>query len=148
MAVSPSSCPPIRFATLYSLRGTRLPPDRPPRYNGAPGQDFTACRVEEDGTRAIALLRWGLVPSWALDARTGSRLINVRAETVHDKPSFRTAFRSRRCLLPADGWFEWQRGPGAAAKKSCAQRPQEAFLDRGWTPSTPGFVAAAATVEA
>ena len=73
-----------------------------------PGQDFTACRVDEDGTRAIALLRWGLVPSWARDARAGTRLINARAETVHNKPSFRAAFRSRRCLLPADGWFEWQ----------------------------------------
>ena len=93
---------------MYSLRGTPLPPDRPPRYNDAPGQDFTACRVEEDGTRAIALLRWGLVPSWARDARAGNRLINARAETVHNKPSFRAAFRSRRCLLPVDGWFEWQ----------------------------------------
>ena len=73
-----------------------------------PGQDFTVCRVEEDGARAIVRLRWGLVPSCASDARTGSRLINARAESVHYKPSFRAAFRLRRCLLPVDGWFEWQ----------------------------------------
>ena len=102
-----------QICDLYRLRGTPLLPDRPPRYNGAPGQDFTACRVDQDGRRAIARLRWGLLPSWAHDARTGSRLINARAESVHYKPSFRAAFRLRRCLLPVDGWFEWQhRGRG------------------------------------
>ena len=99
---------PDQIGELYRVRGTPLTPDRQPRYNGAPGQDFTACRVEEHGARAIAVLRWGLVPSWARDARTGSRLINARAESVHYKPSFRAAFRSRRCLLPVGGWFEWQ----------------------------------------
>ena len=79
-----------------------LPPDRRPHYNGAPGQEFTACRVEEDGARSIVRLRWGFAPSWARDARMGSRLINARAETVHYKP----AFRSLRCLLTGDGWFE------------------------------------------
>ena len=104
---------PDQIGELYGVRGTPLPPDRHPRYNGAPGQDFTACRVEKDGAREIDRLRWGLVPSWARDARTGSRLINARAETVHYKPSFRAAFRLRRCLLPVDGWFEWQhRGRG------------------------------------
>ena len=86
----------------------QLSPDQPPRYNGAPGQVFTACRVEQHGARAIARLRWGLVPSWSRDASTGSRLINARAESVHFKPSFRAAFRRRRCLLPVNGWFEWQ----------------------------------------
>ena len=104
---------PDQIGELYGVRGTPLPPDRPPRYNGAPGQDFTACRVAQHGARAIARLRWGLVPYWAQDARTGSRLINARAESVHYKPSFRAAFRLRRCLLPVDGWFEWQqRGRG------------------------------------
>jgi len=99
---------PDQIGELYGVQTTPLPPDRKPRYNGAPGQDFSACRVEPDGARAIAQLRWGLVPSWARDARTGSRLINARAESVHFKPSFRAAFRLRRCLLPVDGWFEWQ----------------------------------------
>ncbi len=94
---------------LYSLRGPELPLNLQPRYNGAPSQDFAACRLDEDGNRAIAQLRWGLVPSWARNVRMGTRLINARAETVHDKPSYGAAFRSRRCLVPANGWFEWKR---------------------------------------
>ncbi len=98
--------PSEQICDLYSVRGTPLPPNRRARYNGAPGQNFTACRLDEDSTRKFALLRWGLVPSWARDAKIASRLINARSETVHSKPSFRAAFRSRRCLIPADGWFE------------------------------------------
>ncbi len=96
-----------RIHDLYSLTG--LPLNLQPRYNGAPAQDFAVCRLDEDGNRAIAQLRWGLVPSWARDVRMGNRLINARSETVHAKPSFGAAFRSRRCLVPADGWFEWRR---------------------------------------
>ena len=92
---------PDRIGGLYGVWATPLPPDRPPRYNGAPGQDFSACRLEQDGARTFVRLRWGLVPSWSRDARTGSRLINARAESVHFKPSFRAAFRLHRCLLPA-----------------------------------------------
>ncbi|MDE0436304.1 MAG: SOS response-associated peptidase family protein, partial [Bryobacterales bacterium] len=73
---------PDRIGELYGLRAMPLSPDRKPRYNGAPGQDFSACRVEQDGARAIVRLRWGLVPSWARDTRTGSWLINARAESV------------------------------------------------------------------
>lgn len=93
---------------LYALTPTPPPLNLQPRYNGAPAQYFAACRLDESSNRAIAQLRWGLVPSWAQDVRMGTRLINARAETVHNKPSFRAAFRSRRCLVPADGWFEWQ----------------------------------------
>ena len=104
---------PDQMGELYDVRVTPLPPDQPRRYNGAPRQDFSACRVEQDGARAIVRLRWGLIPSWAQDDKTGSRLINARAESVHYKPLFRAAFRLRRCLLPVDGWFEWQtRGRG------------------------------------
>lgn len=99
---------PEQIGDLYGAQATPLPPDQKPRYNGAPGQDFSACRLNQDGSRTIVRLRWGLVPSWARDARTGSRLINARAESVHYKPSFRAAFRLRRCLLPVNGWFEWQ----------------------------------------
>ena len=77
------------------------------RYNGAPTQEFAACRIDESGNREISVLRWGLVPFWAKDVSIASRLINARAESVHSKPSFRTAFRKRRCLVPANGWFEW-----------------------------------------
>ena len=94
---------------LYGLTPPALPLDLPPRYNGAPTQDFAACRLDDTGRRVITRLRWGLVPSWATDVGIGARLINARAETVHDKPAYRAAFRARRCLVPANGWFEWQR---------------------------------------
>ncbi len=95
--------------TLYTLPDSIQDLDPEPRYNGAPTQEFVLCRLDENGTRSISSLRWGLVPSWAKDARIGARLINARAETVHQKPAFRSAFRSRRCLIPANGWFEWRR---------------------------------------
>ncbi|HEY0575251.1 MAG TPA: SOS response-associated peptidase [Pseudonocardia sp.] len=70
--------------------------------------------VDEARTeRSVRVLRWGLVPSWAKDPSGGSRMINARAETAADKPSFRAALAARRCLLPADGWYEWRRGSGA-----------------------------------
>lgn len=76
-----------------------------PRYNIAPTQPVALVRDPE--TKAIELFRWGLVPSWAKDISIGSRMINARAESVHEKPSFRNAFKSRRCLILADGFFEW-----------------------------------------
>jgi len=82
-----------------------------PRYNIAPGTEILAVRTV-DGVRAAALLRWGLVPSWAKDAALGARMINARAETVAEKPAFRAAFRRRRCLVPASGFYEWQARPG------------------------------------
>ena len=82
----------------------------PPRYNIAPTQILPVIRAESDGSgRLLERMRWGLVPSWAKDLSIGARLINARAETVADKPSFRSAFRKRRCLVPADGYFEWQK---------------------------------------
>ena len=94
---------------LYGVTQPALPLDLPPRYNGAPTQDFAACRLDDTGRHVITRLRWGLVPSWATDVGIGVRLINARAETVCDKPAYRAAFRARRCLVPANGWFEWQR---------------------------------------
>ena len=94
---------------LYQLPESARPLHLQPRYNGAPVQDFAVCRLDEDGSRTLATLRWGLVPSWANDLRRGAQLVNARAETLHDKPSFSAAFRARRCLVPANGWFEWQR---------------------------------------
>ncbi|HEX7119301.1 MAG TPA: SOS response-associated peptidase [Longimicrobiales bacterium] len=89
-----------------------LPPDYRPRYNIAPSQDVLAIVRAGDGLRA-GWLRWGLVPFWAKDAAIGSRMINARAETVATKPAFRDAFRRRRCLIVADGFYEWQKA-GAA----------------------------------
>lgn len=81
-----------------------------PRWNVAPGQNVLAAAAPEPGAPAeAALFRWGLVPSWADDPAIGNKLINARSETVVEKPSFRDAYRKRRCLVPADGFYEWQR---------------------------------------
>ena len=98
--------------TLYTLPDSTPRLDPQPRYNGAPTQEFALCRLDENGTRSMAVLRWGLVPFWAKDVKIGARLINARAETVHEKPAFRSAFRARRCLIPSNGWFEWKRTGG------------------------------------
>lgn len=85
-------------------------PEWAPRYNIAPTQQVPVVRVAPDsGEREMTLLRWGLIPSWAKDASIGNRLINARAETVASKPAFRAAFKRRRCLVPADGYYEWQK---------------------------------------
>src|SRR6476469_2163807 len=81
-----------------------------PRYNIAPTQPVPAILVsEEPAERELRQLRWGLIPSWAKDSSMAARMINARAETVAEKPAFRTAFRQRRCLIVADGFYEWQR---------------------------------------
>ena len=86
-------------------------PDLTPSYNIAPGRDV-AVVVAEEGRRSLKLLRWGLVPFWADDPEIGRRMINARAETAPEKPAFRAAFRERRCLIPATGFYEWQRAEG------------------------------------
>jgi putative SOS response-associated peptidase YedK len=84
----------------------------PPRYNIAPAQAVPVVRTT-DGRRQLVPAHWGLIPAWAKEAAMGSRMINARAETVTEKPAFRVAFRSRRCLIPASGFYEWQaRGRG------------------------------------
>lgn len=83
-----------------------------PNYNVAPTQKVAAV-LEEGGQRRLEVLRWGLIPPWADDPGIGSRMINARSETAPGKPSFRRAFRERRCLIPADGFYEWQRTNGA-----------------------------------
>ncbi len=87
--------------------------DLGPRYNVAPTEDVYAVAVRGDETR-LGALRWGLVPGWADRPTLGSRLINARAETLLDKPAFRAAFARRRCLVPADGFYEWQLDTGGA----------------------------------
>ena len=90
------------------------PPERlAPRYNIAPSQPVLAIRERDvRGGREAVLLLWGLVPSWAKDAAMGSRMINARAETLAEKPSFRASFRHRRCVVPVTGFYEWRPGPG------------------------------------
>jgi putative SOS response-associated peptidase YedK len=93
----------------------------PPRYNIAPTQPLLAVRrmASADGRQAT-WLKWGLVPSWAQDPSIGSRMINARGETAAEKPSFRTALARRRCLVPADGFYEWRRE--GKARKPCYVR--------------------------
>jgi putative SOS response-associated peptidase YedK len=87
--------------------------DLKPRYNIAPSQPIATVRVIEGATE-LSLLKWGLVPSWAKDSEIGNRMINARAETLTEKPSFRDAFKKRRCIIPATGFFEWsKKGSGA-----------------------------------
>jgi putative SOS response-associated peptidase YedK len=88
-------------------------PPLAPRFNIAPTQPVAAVRLApESGQRQLAFLKWGLVPAWAKDPAIGNRLINARAESVAEKPAFRAAFRRRRCLVVADGFYEWQRSGG------------------------------------
>lgn len=83
-------------------------PDLAPRYNIAPTQPVAVIRPADSG-RELTLMHWGLVPSWEKDPSGAARLINARAETIATRPAFRSAFRQRRCLVPADGFFEWKK---------------------------------------
>jgi putative SOS response-associated peptidase YedK len=96
--------PPTVIAERFHLLWT---PEIAPRYNIAPSQMIPAVRETEQG-RALAFLKWGLIPSWAKDASIGMKLINARGETLADKPAFRSAYRQRRCLVPADAFYEWK----------------------------------------
>jgi putative SOS response-associated peptidase YedK len=102
--------------------------DWAPRYNVAPGQDVPVIR--QDATRpvrSLSLMRWGLVPSWATDHKAGYKMINARAETVADKPAFREPLQSRRCLLPADAFYEWAKD-GKAKLPHCFARADDSVF--------------------
>lgn len=99
---------PDEIARWFNVTGPL--PNARPRYNVAPSQDILA--VVYDGqakARSLQAFRWGLVPFWAKDVKVGYSLINAMAETVAEKPSFREAFKSRRCIIPADGFYEWKK---------------------------------------
>jgi len=98
------SSPPAAIGALF---GYGEQPNFPPRYNVAPTQPIPIVRLH-DGKRQFVLMRWGLIPSWVKDPKTFSLLINARGESVIDKPAFRAAMRRRRCLIPADGFYEWK----------------------------------------
>ncbi|MCL2581425.1 MAG: SOS response-associated peptidase [Streptosporangiales bacterium] len=103
----------------FAVERDAVPAERAPDntdYNVAPTKQIYAVLHREE-TRQLRLLKWGLVPSWAKSASGGARLINARSETVAVKPSFRSAFARRRCLIPADGYYEWQAGEGKAPKQ-------------------------------
>lgn len=97
--------PPRELAAHFGLDETV---EFAPRYNISPGTDIPVIRHSPEGKRVMHLLRWGLVPHWAKDPTIGAKLSNARGETVAEKPSFRDAFKRRRCLVPADGFYEWK----------------------------------------
>lgn len=95
------------IARILGASGELL--NTPERYNVAPTEQVPACRIE-DGQRRLVMLKWGLIPAWSKDPRRSAwSTINARAETVHEKPAYRAAFRARRCLLAADGYYEWRK---------------------------------------
>lgn len=83
-----------------------------PHYNVAPTQSIWAARLSTEGQRELVTLRWGLVPHWSKGIDNRYSMINARAETVHEKPAYRDAFKRRRCLIPANGFYEWQQADG------------------------------------
>jgi putative SOS response-associated peptidase YedK len=123
--------------------GLETSPQTPPRYNIAPGQEVLAIRVDAERSKRVAIHpRWGLVPAWAEDASIGARMINARSETAAEKPAFRAAFRARRCLVPADGFYEWATHHGRKQAHYIGLRDGELFGFAGlwerWTDPSGG----------
>jgi putative SOS response-associated peptidase YedK len=118
-------------------------PNLAPRYNIAPTQEAPVLRQRREpaGERTLQNLRWGLVPPWATDLKIGAQMINARAETALDKPAFRNAFRRRRCLVPADGFYEWRQEGKEKRPYLIARRDGAPFAFAGlwerWTPKEP-----------
>ncbi len=119
-----------RFTLSYKAKELQLALGLPqsnldwqPRYNIAPTQPIAA--ILDSQSKKIEFLRWGLVPGWAKDIEIGNRLINARSETITEKPSFRNAFARRRCLILADGFYEWKR----PAMKGASSQPYYFFLE-------------------
>ncbi len=106
-------------------------PEMVPRYNVAPTQFVVTVRELPDAAPAVAMLRWGLIPFWAKDKAIGNRLINARGETAHEKPAFRAAFKKRRCLILADGFFEWVKGEDGKTPHFIYMKSREPFAMAG-----------------
>ena len=118
---------------LRNLFGFVERPNLAPRYNIAPTQEAPIIRQRRDppGERTIGQLRWGLIAPWAADPKAGPPLINARAETLLEKPTFQGAFRRRRCLVPADGYFQWREGDKAKQPYLVTQRDGGVFAMAG-----------------
>ncbi len=109
-------------------------PQLPPRYNIAPSQPVAVIRLRPDANnqqRELTMMRWGLIPSWATDLTIGNRLINARSESVLEKPAFRAAMRRRRCLIPADGFYEWRKTAGGKQPYFVGMRDGRLFAFAG-----------------
>src|SRR5271169_6991200 len=116
------SSAPIRYAIVdgMNVRDSRVH-NSPPRWNGAPSQDLLVIRRNhKTGEVSLDPLRWGLIPYWCGDPKGGRKPINAKCETVRTLPSFREAYRKRRCILPVDGFFEWKAIKGQKAKQPFA----------------------------
>ena len=117
-------------AAIALAFGLAHPPYVDPHYNIAPTNDVPIVRVGNDGQRELVRMRWGLVPRWAKDPSIGARMINARGETLAEKQSFRTAYRRHRCLLPADGFYEW-RSIARASGEPPRRQPQHIGMADG-----------------
>jgi putative SOS response-associated peptidase YedK len=115
---------PAAVALAFGLSAT---PALRPRYNIAPTQQVPIVRRSADGVNEWVEVRWGLVPRWAKDPSIGARMINARAETAAEKPAFRNAFRRHRCLLPADGFYEWRAAPDGKHPMHIGMRDGKTF---------------------
>lgn len=118
---------------LFGVSGSL---DVEPRYNIAPTQYVAAVRnsddsAQDDQSRELVMLRWGLVPFWAKDPAIGNRMINARAETVAEKPAFRAAYRRRRCIVLADGFYEWHRDGSVKVPYYISLASEEPFAFAG-----------------
>ena len=120
-------------AAIALAFGLSQPPAIAPRYNIAPTQDVPVVRETRDGDRELAQVRWGLVPRWAKDPSIGVRMINARAETLAAKPAFRNALKWHRCLLPADGFYEWKPVAGGKQPYRIAMQDGAVFALAGLT---------------
>jgi len=97
---------PEQLMKVYRLSSR---PDLSPRYNITPSQQIAVVRQQNGGDREMVMMQWGLIPSWAKDPAIGYKMINARSETAHEKPSFKQALRSRRCIVPVSGFYEWEK---------------------------------------
>ncbi|GAB1529017.1 MULTISPECIES: SOS response-associated peptidase [Brevibacillus] len=113
-------------------------PDMQPRYNIAPGQLIPAI-ISDQGKRRLGQLKWGLVPSWAQDEKSGYKMINAHAETLTEKPAFRRLFERKRCIVPADGFYEWEQRESGKQAMRIMMKTGEPFAFAGlfdtWTSS-------------
>lgn len=116
------------MAALFD--GLRFP-QQVPRYNICPTQPIVCIRQDSNGTNEVVNLRWGLVPFWAKDLKAGARMINARSETVATKPSFRSAFKRRRCLVLADGFYEWKKEGNQKQPYYISRRDDQPFCLAG-----------------
>ncbi len=119
------------LAEIFDLDELAREFDLAPRFNVAPGQAVAAIRQGIEGGRDLVELRWGLVPAWAKQPSIGHRLINARSETAASKPAFRSAFRRRRCIVPADGFYEWRKRASGSGKAGSSESLPYYFREPG-----------------